>query len=230
MKYRDLVKIIADLLKEFDEERPRHKDFKPGIGPFGEPQIVSTIANRLQNKGYVARTRRTPDLEIGNEWAIEFKIVRPFGDNGKEAENWTVNMLHPYPGNVSLIGDALKLIQLSGYTHKGLFVIGYEHDPAKIKLDPLILSFELIARQVMNINLGQRVEEIRGILVHPEHQVVRCLAGNYFLKAFREERSRIYSISLPNSPPKLAISSAVPGLSGSPCHAVGLSTTQPDVA
>jgi hypothetical protein len=107
--------------------------------------------------------------------ALSFKIVRPFGDNGKEAENWTVNLLHPYSGNVSLIGDALKLIQLPNYQHKGLFVIGYEHDPPKISLDPIIASFELIAQQVMKIKLGERIEEKRRGLIHPEHQVVRCI-------------------------------------------------------
>jgi hypothetical protein len=29
-------------------------------------------------------------------------------NNGKEAETWSVNLLHPYPGNVSVIGDCLS--------------------------------------------------------------------------------------------------------------------------
>lgn len=93
----------------------------------------------------------------------------------KEAENWSVNMLHPYPGNVSLLSDAKKLKSLSGYSKKCLFVIGFEHDPAKIKLDPLLDSFEVIARQVMSINLSKRIEQKRAGLVHPEHQVLRCV-------------------------------------------------------
>ena len=84
-------------------------------------------------------------------------------------------MLHPYSGNVSLIGDAIKLANLKTYPYKGLFVIGFEHDSAKISLDPLIKSFELIAQQVTNINLGERIEQKRGNLVHPEHQVLRCI-------------------------------------------------------
>lgn len=175
MQYQDIVKIIADILKEFDDQKPTHKEFKPGIGPFGEPQIVSIIAQKLSEKGIQARTRRTPDLDIQGDWAIEFKIVRPFGDNGKEAENWTVNLLHPYAGNVSLIGDALKLLQLPNYSHKGLFIIGYEHDPAKISLDPIISAFELIIKSVINLKIGERIEEKRSGLVHPEHQIVRCI-------------------------------------------------------
>ena len=176
MEYPWLVKTIADILKEFDDEKPVHRAFQPGIGPFGEPQIVREIAQRLTERGIRARTRRSPDLDICGLWAIEFKIVRPFGDNGRAAENWSVNMLHPYPGNESLIGDALKLSNdLDAYRHKGLFVIGYEHDPPRISLDPLIDSYELITRQVMNIALGKRIEERREALCHPEHQVLRCI-------------------------------------------------------
>jgi hypothetical protein len=175
MYYSEIVKTIADILKEFDAEMPIHKAFRPGIGPFGEPQIVGVIAQRLSAKGIESQTKRTPDLDIQHQWAIEFKIVRPFGDNGKEAENWSVNMLHPYAGNVSLIGDAIKLSALDTYSHKGLFVIGFEHNPAKTSLDPLLDSFESIARQVMKINLGERIEEKREGLVHSEHQVLRCI-------------------------------------------------------
>jgi hypothetical protein len=175
MTYAEIVCIIADLLKEFDAEKPTHKKFQPGIGPYGEPQIVKVIPERLSKRGFAAQTKRTPDLEIQHEWAIEFKIVRPFGDNGKEAENWSVNMLHPYNGNISLIGDAVKLSTLVTHHKKGLFVIGYEHNPAKIGLDPLIDSFELIARHVKKIDLGERIEQRRIGLVHPEHQILRCV-------------------------------------------------------
>jgi hypothetical protein len=175
MDFHALVKSIADVLKDFDSQRPVHKSFQSGIGPFGEPQIVGEIAKRLTAKGTPSRTKRTPDLALEEGWAIEFKIVRPFGDNGKEAENWSVNLLHPYAGNVSLIGDAIKLAGLKEYPRRGLFIIGFEHDPARINLDPLIHAFELITRQVMKLDLGERVEEQRPHLVHPEHQVLRCI-------------------------------------------------------
>ena len=126
--------------------------------------------------GIEAQTRRSPDLDIGGVWAIEFKIVRPFGDNGREAENWSVNVLHPYAGNVSLIGDAMKLSDhLPTYCNKGLFIIGFEHDPPRISLDPLIDSFELVARHIMRLALDERIEERRRGLCHPEHQVLRCI-------------------------------------------------------
>ena len=175
MDYAAIVRTIADILKDFDARRPVHKQFQAGIGPFGEPQLIKIVSEGLTAKGMPARTKRTPDMEIDRDWAIEFKIVRPFGDNGKEAENWSVNLLHPYQGNVSLIGDAYKLAELPPYCHKGLFVIGFEHDPAKISLDPLISSFEVVVKEVTAISLGVRIEEERSGLVHPEHQVLRCI-------------------------------------------------------
>jgi hypothetical protein len=114
-------------------------------------------------------------MELQQEWAIEFKIVRPFGDNGKEAEDWSVNMLHPYKGSTSLIGDAMKLRELVQYRYKALCVIGFEHAPPRISLDPLLDSFELIIQNVINVKLGVRIEERRDNLVHPEHEVLRCI-------------------------------------------------------
>ena len=176
MQHTEIVAVIADILKGFDSERPKHKTFQPGIGPFGEPQIVREIAGRLTQRGIPAATKRAPDMAMQGSWGLEFKVVRPFGDNGKEAENWSVNLLHPYEGNVSLIGDAIKMLQLADYDNKCLVAIAYEHDSPRLDLEPLLASFELIARSVMRIPLGQRVEERRNNLVHPEHQVVRCIS------------------------------------------------------
>ena len=177
--YSSLVGRIADLLTILDRERPVHRsrgrEFKPGIGPFGEPQLVKMLAQLLTKQGVPSRTRRTPDLDIKNgTWGIECKIARPFGDNDAVAENWSVNLLHPYPGNESLIGDGLKLSALTGFQRKGLLVLGFEHDPAKLSLDPLVNSFELVATGVCGVPLGRRVEEARSGLVHPVHQVLRC--------------------------------------------------------
>ena len=84
-------------------------------------------------------------------------------------------MVHPYKGNVSLMGDAMKMLSLDGFPNKGLLAICYEHNPPQLDLEPLLSSFELVSRSVLNIPLGQRIEERRSGLVHPVHQVVRCL-------------------------------------------------------
>jgi hypothetical protein len=97
-----VVNDVVDGLIALDGGGVSFKQFQPGAGPYVEPQLVGAVAKHLNTlapyRGAV-RTKRTPDLLIPGEWAIEFKIARPFGDNGKEAENWSVNLLHPYPGN-----------------------------------------------------------------------------------------------------------------------------------
>jgi|SRR5215472_17526762 len=121
-----LVSDVSDCVYAIDASGTRFKDFQYGVGPYGEPQLVKLIAERLnQNPRYNGRavTKRSPDLLIRGDWAIEVKIARPFGDNGKEAENWSVNLLHPYPGNVSVIGDCLKLMSYSGPERRGVLVV-----------------------------------------------------------------------------------------------------------
>jgi hypothetical protein len=149
------------------------------VGPYGEPQVIAEVAKYLNTlKGYnqTVQTKRTPDLLIPLYWALEFKLARPFGDNGKEAENWSVNLLHPYEGNVSLIGDCLKLLGYGGIERKGVVVIGYEHTPPKILLAPLLDSFELSVTKVARVRLSSRIQIVRLGLCHPVHQQVLIAA------------------------------------------------------
>ena len=176
MELDELVNDIADSLVQIDRSREPFRSFQPGVGPYGEPQLVKLIANYLNHiPKYIGqvRTKRNPDLLIPEQWAIQFKIVRPFGDNGKEAENWSVNLLHPYPGNVSMIGDCQKLAEYSGPERTAAIVIGYEHDPPKIDLTPLIKSFEVITKSVFGMKLLARVERRRSNLIHPVHPALR---------------------------------------------------------
>jgi hypothetical protein len=179
MTLEDVVPEIANALAQIDSMRVPFRTFQPGVGPYGEPQLVKLLAmhlNGLPKFGGSVITKRTPDLLIPNEWAMEFKITRPFGDNGQEAENWSVNLSHPYAGNLSTIGDCYKLAKLRCREQKAVVVIGYEHLPSKIDLTPLIESFELIAKHVARIDLSARIECRRESLIHPVHQAVRVFA------------------------------------------------------
>lgn len=179
MELQQVVADIADALVAIDASGIPFKAFNPGVGPYGEPQLVRLIAQRLNdNKKYsgLVATKRTPDLLIKGLWALEFKIARPFGDNGKEAENWSVNLLHPYPGNVSVIGDCLKLLRLNGNERKAAVVVGYEHTPPQICLDPLFSAFEIIAKDIMEIRLASRIQQKRNSLQHSVHQQLAVVA------------------------------------------------------
>ena len=174
-----LVSDFAACLVEIDSSGVRFKEFQPGVGPFGEPQLVKMVAEKLNAKpAYrgLAATKRQPDLLIRGEWAVEVKIARPYGDNGREAESWSVNLLHPYAGNVSVIGDCFKMVGYKGTERRAVLVVGYEHSPPQIDLSPLFESFEAIASSVCGIRLSPRVEVFSQKLTHPIHQQLRVAA------------------------------------------------------
>ena len=183
LNHHQLVAKIADLLKAFDSTRPAHKNYKPGIGPFDEPDLVKEIAGHLIKRGIAAKTEtevdtaKNIDMVIGNQWIIEFKTARPFNNTGTEARDWSKNLTYPYKGNESSIGDAIKLQKLSTVARKCVFVIGFERvSPPVISLDPVLGAFELLTQSLIGIPLGKRVEEKRGDLVHPVHQTLRCVS------------------------------------------------------
>lgn len=172
----DLEQVVIDaanVLKQIDNSGSRFKEFRPGVGPYGEPQLLKLAAEEMckfpQYSSGVT-TMRTPDLLIRKHWALEIKLVRPFGDNNRLAENWSVNLLHPYSGNTSLLGDCLKLQSLNCEERKAVMAIGYEHEPAQVSLEPLWMAFELRADRIMSVSLGSRVVARRSGLVHPVHQ------------------------------------------------------------
>lgn len=179
MDLSEVVRDVTDSLVAIDASRVPFRAFQPGVGPYGEPQLLKLIAthmNHLPKYNGSIVTKRNPDFLISKEWAIEFKIARPFGDNGKEAENWSVNLLHSYRGNVSTIGDCYKLSEFKYIERSAVIVIGYEHCPPKIDLTPLIKAFEVLAEQVAGITLSKRIEARRDDLVHPVHQSLRIFA------------------------------------------------------
>lgn len=192
---RALEQIVDDFttaLAELDASRPVGRgmgkvprEFKPGIGPLSEAETIKRcVAGLRENDTYYADaaplryvgSRSTCDLVIPGEWSIEFKQIRPFGDNGVEAEHWSQNALHPYPGHVSSLGDAMKLRSSDLTPRKAIIIFGYEHSPALLSLDPVIQGFELLATQLLGFQLGPRIERRIGPLVHPVHQVGRVFA------------------------------------------------------
>jgi len=88
------------------------------------------------------------------------------GDNGKLAENWSVNLLHPYEGNVSAIGDCFKLLGLDGSERKAVVVIGYEHSPPQLSVVTLLAAFE-VSREYVSADQAWSGLRYRERLVTP---------------------------------------------------------------
>jgi hypothetical protein len=174
---KQVVDAFAEGLHAIDASGVAHKSFKPGVGPYGEAEAVRLALQHMRehqpNLFSEARAKKLPDLLIPGQWALEFKIVRPFGDNARPAEHWSENILHPYLGNTSSLGDCMKLLQSGLPERKGIIVFGYEHAQAVVPLDPAVRSFELLAQQIMQLKLTPRIERRIEGLIHPVHQVLR---------------------------------------------------------
>ena len=160
MELFSLVADFATALAEVDATNPvgSSRRFKPGCGPLTESEVTALVLQRLGEKNVTYRrvgAKRYPngraecDFVLPDEWAVEVKLARPFGDNGKPAERWSENLLYPYPGNTSSLGDCLKLLNSEFPERKAVLVIGYEHTPPVILLEPAIRGFELLAAHVL---------------------------------------------------------------------------------
>ena len=183
MQLDQLTSDFATALKVVDATAPqgssRTRVYQPGVGPLTEAEAIRRAFQVMRDvdPAYaVAKpspypgSRQTCDVVLPGLWALEFKLIRPYGDNGVEAEHWSENILHPYAGNVSSIGDCLKLLSCGFTERKGIVVFGYEHSPPRIELSRAVDSFEVIARQVVGIELGPRSQTFFGDLIHPYHQ------------------------------------------------------------
>src|SRR6516164_9314792 len=158
-----VVENFGEGLLAIDATGIAHKSFKPGVGPYGEAEAIRLALQHVRTQApelfSEARTKRMPDVLIPGQWAIEFKILRPFGDNGLPAEHWSENVLHPYAGNTSSLGDCLKLLSLGFPERKAVIIFGYEHTPPRVSLEAAILGFEVLAKEVMKLRLSSRAEE-----------------------------------------------------------------------
>lgn len=183
---RKFVADFADALRAVDSAGPigrsSNREYRPGVGPLSERQAVRLAAAHLADadavyvgigSGRYPGSSQECDLVVPAQWAIEVKLARPFGDNDRYADHWSENLLHPYAGNISAIGDALKLQSMDDALSKAVVVYGFEHSPPQVSLEPAIRAFELIATEVAGVRLGERIEEVRDALQHPALAVVR---------------------------------------------------------
>ncbi len=70
---RQIIEAIADILKSYNDERPTHREFKPGIGPLPEDRLCMTITAQLNTSRIGGQDVKVhfalmghPDLAIRN--------------------------------------------------------------------------------------------------------------------------------------------------------------------
>jgi hypothetical protein len=99
------------------------------------------------------------------DWAIELKLLRFLGDNGKPNGHMLMHILSPYPRDRSALTDCSKLADSAIAARKAIVIFGYPH--AEWPLEPAIEAFELLA--ATRVRLGPRQVASTPDLVHPVH-------------------------------------------------------------
>ena len=182
---------FATAMQEVDRDRPvavrsgEKGEFRAGIGPHPEDAGVEMCVQRMattaplqygqhaRSVAYPDGSRTKCDLCFGKgpawDWAIEVKLLRFLGDNGKQNGNMLMHILSPYPQDRSALTDCSKLARAPIATHKAIVIFGYEH--REWPLEPAIAAFELLAAR--QVELGPRHTAETGPLVHPVHDAGR---------------------------------------------------------
>lgn len=129
VRARDVVEGFSMGLMKADSHRPRAmgrgRAYLPGIGPFGEAAAVKLVMSELSvldparygsfqtGVSYPEFPRQKCDICIGEPrrwmWAVEVKLLRLLGDNGKVNDNMLMHILSPYPQHRSAVTDCAKL-------------------------------------------------------------------------------------------------------------------------
>lgn len=183
-----LVRDFAEAIEVVDRRSPvainqRSKEpFQPGLGPHTEAATISLLMKELAGRypdryaafalgvPYPKIKRQKCDLCIGTTplwtWAIEVKLVRFLGDNGRPNDNILMHVLSPYAEHRSALTDCSKLLSSGIHGRKGILIYGFEHDDWP--LGPAVDAFEVLAGA--RVRLGQRAAASFEGLVHPIHR------------------------------------------------------------
>jgi hypothetical protein len=179
-----LVADFARGMEKADEKRPQQvssrtgKAYQPGLGPHTEAKTVDLVMRELEAANpdvYRGHSTGVPypgvspinrcDLVVG-AWAVEAKMLRIMGDNGKPNDNMLMHILSPYAQHRSALTDCRKLGESSLGPRKAILIFGYEYEAWP--MEPTIAAFEALAAR--DVRLGDRTSAPVGNLVHPVHQ------------------------------------------------------------
>jgi hypothetical protein len=184
-----LTLAMAAGFRAADGRSPQHisrtgRAYRPGIGPHSENAAVALVLAELgdllpgtasgQFLPYPNAPRQKCDVWFGRplEWAIEVKMARFRGDNGKPDDTAVKDLLSPYASDRSALTDCEKLAGSGFGCQTALMVYGFDYEDRP--LDPAIDALELLA--AARVSLGARVEAVIGDLVHPVHAYGRLFA------------------------------------------------------
>lgn len=152
------------------------RTYQAGIGPHPEDRAVDLVMRELasyqphwrsQVRICYPGSKQTCDWLLGDpaQWAIEIKMARPYGDNGKPDDTAIKDILSPFRVDRSALTDCLKLAESPIQARRAILIYGF--DDTRRPLSDMIRAFETLARA--HVRLGSRHVSRFGPLVHPVH-------------------------------------------------------------
>lgn len=200
MELGELVEDFATAIESVDARRPQAVNqrskvpYQPGIGPHTEAGTVALVMGELATTNphmyashalgvpYPGASRQKCDLCLGTspswQWAIEVKMIRMLGDNGKANDNLPTHMLSPYPSHRSALTDCVKLVESGLGDREAILMYGYDSDEFPVM--DLIDAFTTLARE--RVHLGPMAHANFGGLIHPVHQRGVVVAWELFAR------------------------------------------------
>ena len=184
----DLVMDFARGIQTVDSAAPVASNsrtgasFQPGIGPHTEAQTIRLVMAHLADADperyasyklgvpYADGTRQACDVCLDGPapwgWAIEVKMLRLMGDNGKLNDNMVTHILSPYPAHRSALTDCTKLLTSQLGTRKAILIYGYDYPDWP--MDPVIEAFQVLAS--CDVMLADSAVASFDGLIHPVHR------------------------------------------------------------
>ena len=168
------MSVLADLVMDFargiqavDSMAPVASNartgasYQPGIGPHTEAQTIRLVMTHLADADprryasyklgvpYADGTRQACDVCLDGPapwgWAIEVKMLRLMGDNGKPTDDILMHILSPYPEHRSALTDCAKLAAARLGSRRAVLIHGYDYPGWP--MDPAIDAFATLAER-----------------------------------------------------------------------------------
>ena len=192
MELSDFLNGLAEGIQLADATEPvwvsnRGRTYQPGIGPHTESATLGLALEQLASMDpilpferevpYPNFPRSRCDLVLGRpaEWAVEVKMLRRMGDNGKPNDNILMHILSPYSQDRSALTDCDKLLDSGFGTRLAIVIYGYDYPD--FPMEPAIEAFEVLANR--RVDLGSRVCAAFDGLVHPVHREGRIFGWEF---------------------------------------------------
>lgn len=188
MEVAEVVEFLALGIKRADARRPVGANkrsglpYQAGVGPHTESETITLALAEVSNEMSVQVRREIPYpaavrsrcdvvLDGPDPWAVEIKMLRLMGDNGKPNDSILMHILSPYPAHRSALTDCVKLLDSGFACRKGLVIFGYDYPGWP--MDPAIEAFQSLASRT--VTLGDVASASFDQLIHPVH-----VAGRVF--------------------------------------------------